>query len=317
MTYALRRLLGVIPLLLGISLIAFALIRLAPGDPVGLLYGPDEPIEDIARVRAQWGLDQPLPVQYLAWLRNVLHGDLGRSYTDSRPVLTVITERVPRTLQLTLSALSIALVGGLSIGTLAALRRNTALDGMLTALATACYAIPGFWLALLLILLFSVQLRLLPSGGVGTLRGERTALDGLAHLVMPATVLSLRELGRVVRFTRAGLLDVLESDYIRTARAKGLREHRVIWGHALRNALLPLITLLGLAVPGLLGGSIVIESVFAWPGIGRLAYEAAVARNYPLIMGLTLCIGTLVILGNLLADLSYGLADPRVRLDES
>ncbi len=202
---------------------------------------------------------------------------------------------MPRTLQLTLSALAMALLGGLSIGTLAALRRNTALDGMLTALATACYAIPGFWLALLLILLFSVQLRLLPSGGVGTLCGERTALDGLAHLVMPATVLSLRELGRVVRFTRAGLLDVLESDYIRTARAKGLREQRVIWAHALRNSLLPLITLLGLATPGLLGGSIVIESIFAWPGIGRLTYEAAVARNYPLLMGLTLCIGTLVI----------------------
>jgi peptide/nickel transport system permease protein len=316
MSYALRRLLGAVPLLLGISLIAFVLIRLAPGDPVGMLYGPDEPIEDIARVRASLGLDQPLPVQYLAWLRNVLRGDLGRSYSDGRPVLAVIVERVPRTLQLTLSALALALVGGLSIGALAALRRNTALDALATALATACYSIPGFWLALLLILVFSVQLRLLPSGGVGTLRGERTLRDGLAHLILPAVVLSLRELGRIVRFTRAGLLDVLESDYIRTARAKGLREHSVVWSHALRNALLPLITLLGLAVPGLLGGSIVIESVFAWPGIGRLAYEAALARNYPLIMGLTLCIGALVIIGNLLADLGYGLADPRVRLDE-
>lgn len=315
--YILGRLLGAIPLLLGISLLSFILIRLAPGDPVSLIYGPDVPPEDIEQIRAAWGLDKPLPLQYLFWLGNFLHGDLGRSYADGRPVLAILLERIPLTLQLTFTALGLALLFGVIVGIISARYRTSLLDSWITVIATACYSIPAFWLGLLLILLLSVKFHLLPSSGVASLRGEPSLGDALAHLAMPAFVLSLREFGRIVRFTRSSLLDVIQAGYIRTARAKGLSERAVLVHHALRNALSPLLTLLGLAIPGLLGSSIVIESVYAWPGIGRLAYEAAIWRNYPVIMGITLLVGALVILGNLLADIGQAIADPRVRLDES
>jgi peptide/nickel transport system permease protein len=301
--------------LFGITLISFFLVHLAPGDPVALLYGPDLSPEDAARVHADWGLDQPVAVQYFVWSWRFLQGDFGRSYVDGRPALVVILERVPRTLELTLTALVFANLAGILVGTWSAVRRGSAFDRLSSLVATTCYSIPNFWLALLLILLFAVELHWLPTSGVSSSRGQPSLLDQLRHLVLPAFVMSLRELGRMVRFTRTSVLEALGQDYIRTAHAKGARPRRVVVRHALRNALIPLITLQGLAFPQLLGGSIVVESVFAWPGVGRLAFESALQRNYTVIMGITVFIGVLVIAGNLLADVGYVLADPRIRYE--
>jgi peptide/nickel transport system permease protein len=313
--YLLDRLFQVVPLLFGITLISFFLVHLAPGDPVALLYGPDVSPEEVIRIHADWGLDRPIVVQYFMWSWRFLQGDFGRSYVDGRPALAVILERVPRTLELTLTALAFANLAGMLIGTLSAVRRGSAFDRVSSLVATTCYSIPNFWFALLLILLFAVQLRWLPTAGTSSLRGQPSLLDQLQHLVLPAFVMSLRELGRMVRFTRSSILEALSQDYIRTAHAKGARPRQVVVRHALRNALIPLITLQGLAFPQLLGGSIVVESIFAWPGIGRLAFESALQRNYTVIMGITVFIGILVIAGNLLADVGYVLTDPRIRYE--
>ncbi|MBI5649737.1 MAG: ABC transporter permease [Chloroflexi bacterium] len=315
--YILGRLLQAIPLLFVVTLTAFAILHLAPGDPAALLYGTDITADQRAQIRAAWGLDDPIPVQYVKWLGNFLRGDLGRSFSDGRPVLQVIVERIPATLQLTLTGLLIAIVLGLSIGTLAALRANSFIGYISTLLSTFFYSLPNFWLALLLILIFSVWLQILPSAGIESPRGSTGIADRLAHLAMPAFVISLREMGRLIRFTRASLLDVLNQDYIRTARSKGLRERQVALRHAFRNALIPIITLLGLSLPQIASSSIVVETVFAWPGIGRLIIESAFQRNYPVLMGEIVMIGLLVIAGNLIADICYAFVDPRIRYGDS
>ena len=314
--YVLGRLLQAIPLLFVITLIAFAILHLAPGDPAALLYGTDISAEQLAQIRASWGLDEPISVQYLKWLGNLMRGDLGRSFVDGRPALLVIAERVPATLQLTLCGLLIALVLGLSVGVIAALRPHSTIGYVSTFFSTFFYSLPNFWLALLLILILSVWLKLLPSAGMESLRGPTGSMDRLAHLIMPAFVISLREMGRLIRFTRASLLDVLGQDYIRTALAKGMTTRQMIIRHALRNALIPIITLLGLSAPQILSGSIVVETVFAWPGMGRLVVESAFQRNYTVLMGEIVMVGALVIIGNLLADLAYALVDPRIRYGE-
>lgn len=315
-SYILNRLLQAVPLLLVITIIAFAVLHLAPGDPAGLLYGTDISAEQMAQIRASWGLDEPLPVQYAKWLGNLLRGDLGRSFSDGRPALQVIAERIPATLQLTLAGLFVALVVGLAVGTLAALRPDSPAGYASTVFATLFYSLPNFWLALLLILIFSVWLGVLPSTGIESLRGATGPVDRLAHLAMPAFVISLREMGRLIRFTRASLLDVLSQDYVRTAYAKGLTVRQVAVRHALRNALIPVVTLLGLSVPQLLSSSIVVETVFAWPGMGRLLVESAFQRNYTILMGEIVLVGVLVIAGNLLADVAYAVVDPRIRYRE-
>ena len=314
--YILGRLLQAIPLMFVITLIAFAILHLAPGDPAALLYGTDISAEQLAQIRASWGLDEPISVQYFKWLGNLMHGDLGRSFVDGRPALLVIAERVPATLQLTLCGLLIALVSGLSVGIIAALRPHSTTGYISTFFSTFFYSLPNFWLALLLILILSVWLKLLPSAGMESLRGPTGSMDRLAHLIMPAFVISLREMGRLMRFTRASLLDVLGQDYIRTAVAKGMTTRQMVIRHALRNALIPVITLLGLSVPQMLSGSIVVETVFAWPGMGRLVVESAFQRNYTVLMGEIVMIGLLVIAGNLLADIAYAVVDPRIRYGE-
>jgi len=314
--YILSRCLQSVPLLFIITVIAFAILHLAPGDPATLLYGTDISGEQLAQIRASWGLDEPLPTQYLRWLGNLLRGDLGRSFVDGRPALLVISERIPATLQLTISGLMIALLFGLSIGLVAALRPHSIVGYIATLLATFFYSLPNFWLALLLILVFSVWLGWLPSAGIESLRGPSGPLDRLAHLLMPAFVISLREMGRLIRFTRASLLDVLSQDYVRTAYAKGLQEATVTLRHAMRNALIPIVTLLGLALPQLLSSSIVVETIFAWPGMGRLVVESAFQRNYTVLMGEIVLVGVLVIVGNLLADVAYAVVDPRIRYGE-
>jgi peptide/nickel transport system permease protein len=314
--YVIGRLLQSIPLLFVITLVAFAILHLAPGDPAALLYGTDISAEQLAQIRASWGLDQPLAVQYSKWLGNLMRGDLGRSFVDGRPALLVIAERIPATLQLTLSGLLIALALGLSVGIIAALHPHSTIGYVSTFFSTVFYSLPNFWLALLLILVLSVWFKLLPSAGMESLRGPTGTLDRLSHLIMPAFVISLREMGRLMRFTRASLLDALSQDYIRTALAKGMTTRQMVIRHALRNALIPVITLLGLAVPQILSGSIVVETVFAWPGMGRLVVESAFQRNYTVLMGEIVMVGVLVIIGNLLADLAYALVDPRIRYEE-
>jgi peptide/nickel transport system permease protein len=311
--YIVGRLLQAIPLFFLITLIAFGILHLAPGDPATLLYGTEMSPDQRAQIRAAWGLDEPLPVQYVKWLGNLLRGDMGRSFVDGRPALLVIAERIPATLQLTLSGLLVALVLGLSVGIVAALKPYSALGYASTFFSTFFYSLPNFWLALLLILLFSVWLKVLPSAGIESLRGETGLADRLAHLAMPAFVVSLREMGRLIRFTRASLLDVMSQDYIRTALGKGLTMRVVTLRHALRNALIPVVTLLGLSLPQLLSGAIVVETIFAWPGIGRLVVDSAFQRNYTVLMGEIVMVSLVVIAGNLLADVAYAVIDPRIR----
>ncbi len=316
MSYLAVRLGQMMAMLLVVSVLAFGLLHLAPGDPAVLLYGSDLSREQLEQVRAAWGLDQPIPVQYVLWLGNMLRGDMGRSFVDGRPALEVILERVPATLALTLTGLVAALIMGPALGTLAAMRPHAFWSRLASFLAVALYSLPSFWLALLVILVFSVQLRWLPSAGMESLRGPSGPLDWLAHLAMPAFVLSLRETGRLMRFTRASVSDILSQDYVRLAFAKGLTEMQVVLRHVLRNAALPIITLLGLAVPQVLSSSIVVETVFAWPGIGRLVVESAFQRNYTVLMGEIVMVSMLVAIGSLLADIGYAWADPRVRLGE-
>ncbi len=299
--------------LLVVSILAFGLLHLAPGDPAALLYGPDLSAEELKAVRTAWGLEDPLPVQYVRWLSRFIQLDFGRSYSDGRPVRDVIFERLPATLYLTVSALGIAVVFGVTVGIISALRPLSWLDYAVTTVSTVLYSAPNFWLGLLLVLVFSVWLGWLPSAGMHSVRGPASPGDRLAHLVLPAFVLSLREVASLIRYTRAGMIEVLGQDYIRLARAKGLPEYRVVLDHAFRNAALPVITLVGLFIPRLVGGSGVVETLFSWPGMGRLMVEAAFARNYPVLMGEIILVGAVVILGSLLADLAYGLADPRIR----
>jgi len=311
------RLIRAAPLLALLSLISFAILHLAPGDPAALLYGVDATSQDLVQVRAHWGLDRPLPIQYLNWLAHVVQGDLGRSLVDGRPVAEIIGERLTATLALALAALVLAVVAGVGLGVAAATHAGSALDRLLTLLATLSYSIPSFWLGLLLLLLFAVQLRWLPSGGLTSTTRPSSVADALAHLILPTVVLSLPLLAQFLRYTRAGFLEVLQQEYMRTARAKGLGEGAVLLRHALRNAAIPLITLGGLSLPQLLSGSAVVETVFAWPGLGRLLVEAAFQRNYSVLMGDILLVGGLVVLGSLVADVCYALADPRIRTGSS
>ena len=308
-----RRLLQAVPLLVLLSLIAFALLHLAPGDPATLLYGLEATPEDLAQVRTRWGLDRPLPSQYLNWLGRVLQGDLGRSLVDGRPVAEILGERLVATLALTLAAQALALMTGVGLGIVAATHAGSGLDRGLSGLATLAYSTPSFWLGLLFILLFSVQLRWLPAGGLTSAAGPLSLPDLLRHLILPTIVLALPLFAQFLRYSRTGLLEELHEGYVRAARAKGLSERAVLVRHALRNAALPLITVVGLSVPQALSGSAVIEMVFAWPGLGRLMVEAAFQRNYSVLMGDILLVGLLVVLGSLLADLCYVLADPRIR----
>jgi peptide/nickel transport system permease protein len=314
--YALGRLAQALPLLVLVTVIAFAILHLAPGDPAVLLYGADLSSEQLAQIRAAWGLDESLPVQYIKWLGNLARGDLGRSFVDGRPALEVVLERIPATLELTITGLAVAIIVGITVGSLAALRPHSPLGYLATVAATVLYSLPAFWLGLLLILVFAVMLGWLPSAGIESLRGSAGPFDRLLHLLMPAFVISLREMGRLIRFTRASLLDVLDQDYVRTAWAKGLTLVQVTRDHALRNVLIPIITLLGLSVPQVLSSSIVVETVFAWPGMGRLLVESAFQRNYTVLMAEIVMVSLLVILGSLLADLAYAAADPRIRYGE-
>lgn len=319
--YIIRRLIQMIPLLLAISILAFLIMHLAPGDPTAMYADPTKPIskdpEALERLRHQLGLDQPIQVQYWKWLTSTLRGNWGYSFINRQPVLDNIMDRLFNTVLLASVAMAIALLVSVPAGIVSALKQYSRLDYVITTAAFFGISVPSFWFALLLMQVFSYELRWLPSVGMHSVREQYTGwaavLDVTKHLMMPVIVLAMYSLASWTRYMRSSLLEVIGQDYIRTARAKGLKEQGVILRHALKNALIPMITLLGLSLPTIVSGSFIIETIFGWPGMGRLGVNAILARDYPLIMGITMVASVLVIVGNLLADIAYAWADPRIR----
>ncbi len=318
LSYVIRRLLEGIPLLLGVTLIVYLVLISIPGGPLAAYRSnPRVRPEDLARLEKQLGLDQPVLVRYATWLGRLIRGDWGYSYVTRRPVLEMIGERVKNTVLLMGVALLVTLAVAVPIGVYSAVRQYSLFDHAMTGLAFMGYSMPVFWLGLLLMLLFSVQLRWFPAGGMftvgATLTGWEALLDRLRYLALPVLTLTVVSAGFYARYLRASLLDVIHQDYVRTAWAKGLAERAVITRHALRNALIPFVTVVALHMPQLFTGAVVVETVFAWPGIGRLFWDSALRFDYPVLMGV-LTIGALLVwLCNLLADVLYGYLDPRIR----
>jgi len=311
-SYVLRRLGFAALMLVGVSMILFAIMRLAPGGPEAVLIGGEFSAEAAAQIRQRLGLDRPLALQYVTWAGAAVRGDLGRSFKTGDPVASLIADRLGPTLQLTGGALLFAVVVAVPLGVLAAVRRGTAWDTLGSAVALFGVSFPSFWLGIMLILLFSDALPWLPPSGLAEYGREGDLLLRARHAVLPTLTLGLIQMAAVMRFTRSSLLEVLRQDYVRTARAKGLADARVVWRHALRNALIPVVTVVGLSLPTLVGGAVLTETVFAWPGIGRLAVGAVFERDYPVIMGVNLIVGAVVIAANLLTDLAYTVIDPRI-----
>ena len=287
--------------MIGISLISFFIMHLAPGDPTALFIDPNVDPQELIRVRANWGLDQPIYIQYFKWLGNALRLDFGRSYLTGQPVILEIAERLPNTLLLMISSYILTLLICIPVGVYSAVKKGGWFDNLFTVLSFIGMAIPTFWVGLMLMLLFAVQLSWLPATG---------------NLVLPLITMTIGSLAGLTRYQRAAMLEVLNQDFIRTARAKGLPERIVIFKHALRNALIPIVTILGLSLPDLFGGAFIIETIFAWPGMGRLGVQAIFSRNYPLIMGIVMFSALLIVLGNLFADIGYALVDPRIRYEK-
>jgi peptide/nickel transport system permease protein len=313
--YLLARSLQSLILLVLVSVIGFTVLHLAPGGPLAqFALVPGMSQADIARIAHQMGLDRPLPLQYWEWFSRLLTGDWGRSYRDNQPVLAVIGSHLGATLELMVTATLIAVLLGTWIGVMGAIRRYSLFDYLATIGAMVALSIPTFWFGLITIYVFSVELGWLPAGNRYTV-GDASFLDYLHHLIGPSLVLALVTIAIWSRYTRSSMLDVINQDYIRTARAKGLPERVVLAHHAIRNALLPMITIAGLQLPTLLSGALVTETVFTWPGMGRLFLDSLGYRDYPVVMGILMFSAVLVLVGNLLADVLYAVADPRIRLD--
>jgi len=313
--FLLRRLLGALPLLLGISLLLFVIIHLAPGGPLdAYVDNPSVTPEALEQIKVAYGLDQPLPVQYLKWVKSMAQGVWGYSIRSGRPVTQEIAERMPATLLLGGTALALSMALALPIGVVTAALRRTAWDHALTFLSFAGISIPVFWLALMMQLLFAISLGWLPVAGYETI-GAGGLVDRLAHLAMPAVVLSLATVAAWSRFLRASIVDTLGQDYIRTAYAKGHSTAGVLIKHALRNALLPVVTVVSMEMASIISGAVITETVFAWPGIGRLFVESMDGRDYPVLMALMMMGSAALVLSNLAADVVYALIDPRIRYD--
>ncbi len=323
--YIIKRLILSVPLLLGVATLTFLVIHLAPGDPMDMLINqyqrhvPDPLI--IESLRIKYGLDQPIHIQYFKWLKNIAVGDLGESFRYHRPVATLMAERIPYTLQLTILALLFDAFVGILLGVISAIKQYTLTDKLVSIGSLVIYSIPGFWLALMLVLIFSVNLGWLPISQTRSLdyemmSGMNQIKDRALHLILPVFVLGVASAAGTARFLRSRLLEVLSEEFILAARARGLRERAVILKHALRNAIIPLITIYGMSLPFLLGGSVLIEGIFSWPGMGSLAIEAVQNRDYPLILATSMMGAVLVVIGNLLADVSYAIVDPRVSYEK-
>jgi ABC-type dipeptide/oligopeptide/nickel transport system permease component len=300
--FLLRRLLGAIPVVFGVTLLAFSMSHLTPGDPVRIMLGERATAEDVARLRAQLGLDEPLPIQYLTYVANAARGDLGISIRSGQPVAREIVARVDETAVLTGAAMALAIVLGVALGTFAAVSRSPLLEAAIMGFALLGISMPTFWSGLLFILLFAIVLDWLPVMGTGP-----------AGLVLPAVTLALPAAAVLARMTRSSLLEVLEQDFVRTARSKGIRGTMVVAKHALRNAFIPVVTIVGLQFGALMAGSVIVESVFARPGLGRFAVNAILARDFPQIQGIVLFAGLVYVVVNMVVDLLYGVLDPRIQ----
>ena len=320
--FLIKKLLWLVPTFLGITLISFTVMHLAPGEPMVLQadFNPKMTPEMRERLRQAYGLDKPLYVQYFRWLKGLVTFDLGRSFApDRRPVWDKIKERLPVTLLINVLSLALIILVAVPLGVACAVRHNSLFDHLTTCLVYIGYAAPAFWIALLAMIFFGVKLEWLPISGLHSLMGydsmsvvEKIA-DWARHLVLPVVVSSIGGFAGLSRYMKSSMLEVLRQDYILTARAKGLPRNKVVYKHALRNALLPLITILGLSLPGLIGGSVIFESLFAIPGVGQLMWTSVMARDYPVLMGNLVIVAILTLLGNFMADIGYALADPRVR----
>jgi peptide/nickel transport system permease protein len=319
LSYAVRRIVIAIPVFIGVTVVAFAFVRALPGDPVQMQLDPSQlsgpsAQEYIAHERAAFGLDKPIPVQYLRWLENVLQGNLGFSYHQKVPVTQLFGERIGPSLILIITAVVMALILGLILGVLAALQHNRGLDYLIGTGGMFAISIPGFFLGLLVVFVFGLKLAVLPTGEMHTLGGSDTVLDTIRHLILPAGVLAATLAGPYMRYVRQGMLEVLHQRFITTATAKGVSWGGVVIRHALRNALVPLTTAVAVQLPALLAGTVLVEKVFAWPGLGTLILDAVIGRDYPVLLGTVLITAISVMVFNLLADLAAAFLDPRIRL---
>ncbi|NLG08733.1 MAG: ABC transporter permease [Deinococcales bacterium] len=318
-----KRVLGLGMILLALSVLVFLLVKTAPGDPIRIMLGETASAEQVAHLTRLYGLDRPLPEQYLLWLKQALQGDLGVSVRRQLPVADLIAERMGATIELGLASLLLSILLGVPLGVIAAVKRNTWLDAGTMVLALIGVAAPSFWVGLLLLSTIGLSVDWVPIFGRGPafgpallelVRGDaRPLIDSLRYLLLPALALGTSMIAVITRITRSSMLEVLGADFVRTARAKGVRPTMVVVGHALRNSLMPVVTVIGVQFGALLGGAIVIENVFAWPGVGRLIVQAITQRDFPLVQGSVLMLGAVFVIANLLVDLSYGLLDPRIR----
>lgn len=322
--YTIKRLLLSVPLVLGIITATFFMSRLAPGDPMDMYLEPRRQSQMdpqvIELLREKYGLDKPVHVQYVTWVKNLAKGDLGESFRFRRPVKDLLVEALPYTLQLTFLAIVLDALAGISLGIVSAVKQYTKLDKAVTVGSLVVYAIPSFWLALMLIMVFSVNLGWFPTSQTRSMNYDDLTvmgriLDRLWHLVLPVFIMGIGGAAGTARYMRSRLLEVLNEDYIMAARARGFRERTVIVKHALRNAMIPIVTIYGMSLPFLLGGAAIIETIFAWPGMGRLTVNAVGGRDYPIIMATVTIAAILTVLGNLLADITYAAVDPRVSYD--
>ena len=319
--YIFKRMAGLVVLLLGITVITFAVIHIAPGRPTDLeaQFNPKVSLEARERIAHLYGLDKPLYVQYIDWVKRFVRFDFGISFMDSRPVADKILERIPVTLTIELISIILILLIGIPIGVSSAVKEGSFYDRFMTIFVFVGFAVPTFWLSLILMDFIGVRWGILPISGIKSLEFEKFGffekiIDMARHLVLPVLVSAFGGLAGISRYMRSNMLHVLKQDYIRTARAKGLKEKDVLYKHALKNALLPVVTILGLSLTGLIGGSVIFESIFSIPGMGRLFYESVMARDYPVIMGVLVIGAALTLLGNLLADISYAAVDPRIKI---
>ena len=311
--YALRRLLQMIPVLVIVSILIFAIIHLIPGNPAEIMAGPNATDEQLAALNHQYGLDQPLWTQYFIWIKNVLGGNLGTSFINGFPVGKLIMQRIPATVELALAAALIGLLISFPLGIISALKPGSFIDFFTTLFSALSFAVPSFWLAILLILLFSLHFKALPPSGRPVFSEDPGG--HLKSLIMPALTLGIAMAAKLTRYLRSSMLDVLNQDYTRTARAKGLSESTVVIRHAIRNALIPVVTVFGLQVGDLLSGAIIVESIFAWPGVGRLTIQAIGWRDYSILQASVMFIVLAFLTVNLLTDLTYGLINPRIRYE--
>lgn len=307
-----KRLISIIPMLFFISIISFILMQMAPGDPLQAYITPQMNPDDIERIRQSMGLDQPIIVQYFRWLINALQGNLGYSMVSHRPVIQVIVERIPNTLIITVTALVISILVAIPVGLYAGYKKNSIIDNILNVTSYIGISIPSFWFAMILIYIFSVKLGLLPSVGMRT-AGVDTTIDLLKHMVMPVIVLSYYNLCVFTRYIRSSTIGQLREDYVLTQRAYGATTKEILFKHVLKNTLLPVITIFAMALPQLVTGAFITETIFGWPGMGQLGVNAIFGYDYPVVMGITMISSLMLILGNLLADLLYQLVDPRIK----